>query len=666
VVVQLSSISSTTSASSKLRITGMASGLDVDSTVKQLMSAYNTKLDKMKQERQVVQWKQDLYRDTISSIQAFQSTYFDVLKPSSYMLSANSFAGFDVTSVKTGTSTTSEVASATAGADAIAGTYKVGNVTLAKKATSTGTVLNVLQGDSALTTPVTIDGSNNALKIRMDNTSYDISIAANTYNSITDLVAAINTGITNAVPAGLNASFEAKASPDGTKIQFSAKTNSSFNVSNGTGSTALSSLGFSSTSNDVGMTTSDKMSSLFKGAVSFTLKNGSGSAVNFNYDFSGADKDKTIAQVFSDIASKTGLSATYSELTKSFTLATNSTGVSQSIIATDTQADGNGSMFLKSLFNITTAVGTSVTKTGSNAIATITNPKGDSATVNKENNTFLIDGISYTLLKDDATADVSTITVTGNVQKPFDKIKEFVTKYNELLDKIYTKLEEKKSGYSPLTDEQKSAMSQTDIDKWEAKAKEGILRNDSVLQNVVSSLRSALYAPVPGAGIAFGDAMGIGTSSDYTQKGKLTINETKLKEALQNHGNEIAKLFTTKSSSHPVYDRTLSLAERAERTNEEGIFQRLNDILNDNVSTKRDSSNMKGTLIEKAGVINDSSVLTNLLYKDLADRDKAILDMQKKLATKQEGFYTKFSKLETIMNKLNSQSSWLTQQLGGQ
>jgi flagellar hook-associated protein 2 len=644
----------------------MASGLDVDSTVKQLMSAYNTKLDKMKQDRQVVLWKQDLYRDVISSVQTFQSTYFDVLKPNSFMLSANSFAGFDVTSVNTGTTTTSDVASATAGADAIAGNYTVGNVTLAKKATSTGNVLNVLQSDSAVTTPITITaGSNDKIKIMMDSVEYNITIPDNggvAYANATELAGVISTAI-NAT--ALNGKLEAKASPDGTKIQFSAKTNSSFNVSNGANSTALSSLGFSSASNDVSMTTSDKMSSLIGGAVRFSLKNGSGSTVNFSYDFSGVDKDKTIAQVVSDISSKTGLSATYSELSKSFTLATASTGASQSIVATDTSANANGDIFLKSLFNITTVVGSSITKTGANATATITNPNNVSATINKETNTFLIDGVSYTLLKNDATANSATITVTANVQKPFDKIKEFVTKYNELLDKIYTKLEEKKSGYAPLTDEQKSSMSQTDIDKWESKAKEGILRNDSILQNIVSSLRSALYTPVPGAGIAFGDAIGIGTSSDYTQKGKLTINDTKLKEALQNHGSEIAKLFTTKSTSYPVYDRTLNLAQRSTRNSEEGIFQRLNDILNDSVSTKRDSSNKKGALIEKAGITNDSSVLTNLLYKELADRDKAIIAMGKKLDTKQEAFYTKFSKLETAMNNLNSQSSWLTQQLGG-
>lgn len=658
----MSTISSTTSASSKLRLTGMASGIDVDSTVKQLMSAYNTRLDKMKQDRQIVEWKQDLYRDIISDVQKFQSTYFDVLKPDTYMLSQNSFAGFDVTSVKTGTTTTSDVASATAGSGAIAGTYTVGNVTVAKKATSTGNILNVNQADSAVASNTVITaGTNDKIKININGTEYNVTLAAATYADASELATQINTQLAQAkkndgTTVDISGKISVKTSPsNSTKLEFTTSTLESFNISNGTNSTALSTLGFSSTSFDVDMSTSNKMSSLIGGAVSFSLKNGSGSTVNFSYDFSGADKDKTISQIFLDINSKTGLNASYSELSRSFTLSTTSTGASQSIVATDSTGT-----FLNSLFGTTSGA----TFTGSNSSATITNPNGVTATINKETNTYAIDGVSYSLLKTDATANAATITVTGNIQKPFDKIKDFVTKYNELLDKIYTKLEEKKSGYSPLTDDQKSAMSTTDIEKWETKAKQGILRNDSMLENMANTLRSALYTAVPGSGISFGDAIGIGTSDDYTQRGKLVIDETKLKDALQNHGSEVAKLFSSKSTTYPAYDRTLTSSQRATRTNEEGILQRINDILNDNVSTKRDKNNKKGILIEEAGVTNDSSVITNLLYKDLADRDKAINDMITKINAKQEAYYTQFSKLETYMNQMNSQSSWVSKNLG--
>lgn len=672
----MSTINSVASATSKLRLTGMATGLDTDATVKQLMSAYNTRLDKMKQDREIVQWKQDLYREVISNVQTFQNTYFDVLKSDTYMLSSNSFAGFDVTSVKKGTTTASEIASATAGADAITGNYSVSNVTLATKATSTGSnVFNVEQADNAAA--LTINGINDKLKIKVDGTEYNVTIDQLAYASTDDLVTALNDALKNhtvlasdnVTPADLTAAgfgLSVRKSPsDSTKIQFVTSKANSVNISNGTNSTALSTLGFSSTSFDVNTSTSDKMSTLIGGSVSFSLRNGSNGTVNFSYNFSGADKDKTISQIFSDITSKAGLSASYSELNRKFTLSTTSTGASQSIIATDTQANANGDLFLKSLFNITAAVNVSTTTTGSNSTATITNPNNVTATINKEANSYTIDGMSYSLLKNTVVGDPdTTITVTRNIQKPFDKIKEFVTKYNEFLDKIYTKLQEKKSGYDPLTDDQKAAMSSDDINKWETKAKQGILRNDSILQNMVDKLRSALFTSVPGAGIAFGKAIGITTSKDYTQQGKLVIDEAKLKDALLNHGSEIAKLFSTRSTAYPAYDRTLSTSKRAIRTSEEGILQRINDIFNDNISTNRDSGNKKGLLVEEAGLTNDTSAVTNLLYKDLIGRDKAINNMIKKINTKQEAYYTQFSKLESYMNQMNAQSSWLSQNLG--
>ena len=87
----MSDISSTTSTPSgmtgagggnMLRITGMASGLDVDAMVKKMMAAEQTKIDKAKQAQQTVQWKQDAYQDIINNIKDIQNTYFNSLNPS--------------------------------------------------------------------------------------------------------------------------------------------------------------------------------------------------------------------------------------------------------------------------------------------------------------------------------------------------------------------------------------------------------------------------------------------------------------------------------------------------------------------------------------------------------------------------------------------------------
>ena len=106
-------------------------------------------------------------------------------------------------------------------------------------------------------------------------------------------------------------------------------------------------------------------------------------------------------------------------------------------------------------------------------------------------------------------------------------------------------------------------------------------------------------------------------------------------------------------------------SDRDARWKEEGIFQRVNDILLDYTRTTRNSNGKKGLLIEKAGIKGDFSEVNNTLSKDMLDRDKRIGEMEKKLFDRENGYYRKFAALEKAMNKMNSQSAWLMQQFGG-
>ncbi len=60
------------------------------------------------------------------------------------------------------------------------------------------------------------------------------------------------------------------------------------------------------------------------------------------------------------------------------------------------------------------------------------------------------------------------------------------------MDELQNKLSEKRyRKFEPLTEEQKKDMKENDIKLWEEKAQSGILRNDSDIQNMLYSLRSA-------------------------------------------------------------------------------------------------------------------------------------------------------------------------------
>ncbi|CAM5335467.1 flagellar capping protein [Bacillus safensis FO-36b] [Bacillus safensis subsp. safensis] len=115
----------------------------------------------------------------------------------------------------------------------------------------------------------------------------------------------------------------------------------------------------------------------------------------------------------------------------------------------------------------------------------------------------------------------------------YDKIKQFVDKYNELVEQINGKVNEKKNrDYHPLTAEEKKAMSEKEIELWETTAKSGLLRSDSILRSGASKIRSDLYA-----NITTSDAnkiqltqIGISTSSSYKDGGKLEFIKKKKKQ----------------------------------------------------------------------------------------------------------------------------------------
>lgn len=783
--------------SNTLRITGLATGLDTDNVVKQLMQVEKMKVDKVLQEKQLIQWQQDLYREIIGDINTFKSTYFDVLKADSYMLSTNNYSSFEVSS------SAARFATASAGANAVAGTYTLSDIVTATKASQSGGAVKVRQGENQVSFPVNF--SKESIKVSItegeETKEYTVSLTSGEYKSLSDLANHINSQLakselsSDGSEANIASKLRAKVSDDGTQILFSNSNTDNtvkidgneltgdmlvedsfkfdVNIKAGVNDTlivnidgsnyrvtlqegsydlqqendgfiqaindalrkaekldgngnvdgepedissklravlsfdnnrikltnlmntaadsnlgninisgnAVKTLGFSSSNFSLAPSADSKMSSLFGDKVNFTI-NGK----DFSYDFSGTDKNKTIQNILDDISNKAGVKASYSELSGRFTISSINTGSSQQLNVSWNSEDEKSSDFLKTLFNIETdnSIQDSNESTrynfriaGTDASVTIKDPNGNVNTVIKPNNNFTIDGITYSLLQNTTseTGDIE-LTVSSNPEKTFNKIVEFVDKYNSMIDKINSKITERKQySYKPLTDEQKEAMSEKEIELWEEKAKQGLLKGDTYLEAMLSRMRTAFFDPVKASysenlydsdniGIQLAD-IGLSTSSDISQRGKIIIDESKLKEAIQNNGDKVAELFTKRSTSQPRYRADMSSTDRNQRYQELGIFQRINDILQDYVRTTRDSNGKKGMLLEKAGIKGDFSDLNNMLSEQLTAKERLIEDLNKRLREKEEKFYAQFAKLEKAMNQLNSQSMWLAQQLGG-
>lgn len=283
----------------------------------------------------------------------------------------------------------------------------------------------------------------------------------------------------------------------------------------------------------------------------------------------------------------------------------------------------------------------------------------DGQSLTRSSNSFTVGGVTYTLLKQSATQQ--TVTLNLDTDGIFGNIKKFVDKYNEVISTINAKLSEKYDrNFQPLTDAQKATMKDDDIKKWEDKAKIGLLRDDPILQGVVRDMRKALFDPITGVSKKLTD-IGI-TTGLYQEKGKLIIDETKLRAAIQNNPDDVMNLFSKQSSI--TTNLNLTQAQRTQRYNEEGLAYRLFDVVEKNVSTFRDNNGKKGILLEKAGVEKDLSEFTNLLYKQITGYDTQISILNRKLSDKENAYYSKFSRLEAALSRMSTQSSWLSSQLG--
>ncbi|MGI6098072.1 MAG: flagellar filament capping protein FliD, partial [Dethiobacteria bacterium] len=243
-----------------------------------------------------------------------------------------------------------------------------------------------------------------------------------------------------------------------------------------------------------------------------------------------------------------------------------------------------------------------------------------------------------------------------------DKIKGFVEQYNKLIDTIHKKLsEEHFRDFAPLTEMQKEEMTEKEIELWEEKAKSGLLKGDRILEGITGQMRRALIDAVEGAGLTLSD-IGIKTGN-YMEKGKLLLDEAKLTDALQNRGDEGEKLFAAQSEIS--YSSNLTSAQRAQRYKQSGLMHRISDILNDYIRTTRDENGNKGILLERAGIVGDVSEFKNTLSEKIKRIDSRISDAVRLLQSKEESYWRKFTAMEKAIQQMNSQSAWLSQQLGG-
>jgi flagellar hook-associated protein 2 len=666
-----SSSTSSTSSANLLRISGMASGIDTDSVVKSMVSSYQTKIDKADQAKQLLQWKQDAYRDIIKGIKGLQD-YFDPLS-SKYILGGNSL------NINTAASDDSSVVSATVNSSAKAGTYNVQVTQLATQAKIDGSAKDSIISTKNFTDTTNFEGQK--LIDKDGNTLLDLS-GLSGYTGA-DLAAQINSKIA-AVPS-LNGKISASYVKSGndeyikftnsdsnTTVKYAdtnKKTTSSETISINSGISSSSKL----VSSDLGFTTTG-------GDISFKL---SSSGQDYNVSLK-VDSNTTMQNLIDQINSATSGAVTMSidDTTGKISLQSKSYGSASNITITNLNSSNNIIKQLGISDTLTTFTGTQ----GKDAIVAITAPGQAQVTTTQSSNQFTLNGVSYNLVGINESGKSSNITVTANADNVVNNIKSFITDYNTIISTINTKLTEKKdSDYQPLTDAQKESMSESQITAWEAKAKVGILRNDDYLSSLMSQIRGIFSSQVYSSydskntstgkvSLSFGqygtNSIGIDTSTDVTDGGKLVLkDETKLKNAIQNNFDDFKKLFIGASDSS-LSDNEPYIG--SDKYMEDGLLKRIDTILRDYVAAPGVGEDGTYTLSGSMNIFankqydysSTGSSGKNTLPDQVYNKTLSISKLKTQMSDAEDRYYKQFTALETALNNLNSQQSQLSSMLG--
>ncbi|MNO38664.1 Flagellar hook-associated protein 2 [compost metagenome] len=620
------------------RVNGF-SGMDIDSMVKSMMAAKRVPLDKLNQDKQLLQWQREGYRELNSKLYDFRTNKLITKYGGNAALNAQkAVVSGNTTAVK------AEALATATGVD-----MKVSVTQLATRTTYETPGLG--QGKPATMSLAALDGVDLSSLSATDRTEYlkkgfDISINGETFKdkdgksifngltSISTLVATIN----SSSKANAIASYDEITG----KLTIASKTSGKDGiVTMGTPASSNTLLGLFSKSNLnvvesnklTGVTTATTVTELINKRDGTSLVDADVKDIKFTINgkelvVKGSDSITTIMNTINGAGAKVNASFTTDGTLK---LVGDSGG--------DVILGGDSYEFMK-LFNgrqSTPADDNSIKKTidGVNAKVSINDVEID----NVNSNTFTINGVQLTLQeltkKDAASADVPVIIKTQtDPDKAVETIKGFIEDYNSLVVSLNAKIDEAKyRDFRPLTDEQKSALKDDDIKTWTEKAKSGLLKNDDIIKSVLSEMRAIItekLGPLSTLGI---------TTGNYMENGKLVIkDEAKLKNAI---------------SANPQL--AMDILQGPASAPKEGIM----DKMADKISAAIDK------ISERAGTNRFSMDLTStfkeesVMGKKMKLYNTRITSMLTMLNNAETRYYKQFSAMETAMNKLQSQSNSL-------
>lgn len=574
-----------------MRVSGINSGLDTDAIVQELVSAYSKKTEKYTKEQTKLGWKQEAWKGLNTKVYSLYNSVGKMRYSSAYSMK------------KTTVSDTTK-ATVTASGDAVNGTQKLHVLSTAQSGYLTG-------GKLAFHKEVTKDGVTTLEKTELkdkdgnpEKLTSTTKLSALGYTDGKDTTLDIHTtnekgeAVTQKITLGKDSTIQ-----DVVSALRENGLNASFDENNGR---------LFVSSKDTGK------------AADFTISASTTKKIPKTDDDGNLVKDKDGNVVMEEIKMSDDESASSKKLLGLLGLDTvNNTYDNQAvkIDGKDAVISLNGVKYTNTS-NDFSINGLNVSVTG--VTDNVTDPENvDLSTL------------------DDSTA--ITITTTTDSQGIYDKVKDFLTEYNNIINEI-TKLYNADSAgsYEPLTDDEKDKMSDTEIEKWETKIKDSLLRRDTSLGTIMNSMMTAMSSPITIDGKDYSlSSFGIQTL------GYLNVAKNE-QNAYHIDGDE------DDENTSGNKDKLMDAITKDPDTVIDFMKQ-----LSTNLYKAMDQQMQSSSLRSRYKIYNDKE-----LDKEYSNLTKTIKQWESKVSDKEDYYYKKFSNMETAMSKLQSQTSSLSSMLG--
>ena len=640
--------------------------MDTESLVKQLSDAYQTKVDNAKKKQMKAEWKKEAWASLNTKLMDFYKGALNTFK------SAGTYNSKLVNGTLNGVKVT-------ANSKAVSGNHKIQVKSTANAQMWTGHKINTGTYTASSYTAITdtskkiselydkngysiqnaLNGSSFTVQNAEDGSKVDVNINIDENTTVDDLLQDINTqldgtGLKASMTQGrltfTNETATETTDPATGTATYSGGRSLMITAANETSAKAL---GLTYDASGKGMTVKSK--SEISGNEVNTV---SGSAFAYDKQVT-ADSKVTGSSKLVDlgIAQGTSIKVNGTEIVVDRTTTMDSLASAMAKTGINASYDTNQGRFYLSSKN--TGVENAFTVEADDATLAalgLNLTDGEAGKIDASDASLVYNGVEYTQATNSfningLTMDVSSVggeqafSVDTDVDGIYDKVKSFVKEYNTLITEMNKLYDASSSrGYEPLTSDEKDAMTDEDIKNWENKIKGSLLRRDSTISTLLTSMRTTLNKSVEvtnsdGTTSRYAlSSFGIVTS-DYTEKGQLHIQgnaddsdfaglDDKLKAAISDNPEALMKTLTT---------------------------------LGDEIY-----KNFQSSMKRVVGVRSSLTFYNDLeMDDDIKSYKEDVTSLQKKLQDEQDKYYKQFSSMETALTKLQSQQTYISQLFGG-